>query len=401
MIKKSYRNIIFMKKEINKKVSKNLAFENSLKIKNLKLRIVYLHCAIFLFAIFYLLFSISNVFAEVPSSSSYKIINFGFGGGGTASSSSTNYSIFGTLGQVDQGSPASQNYFIGAGLEYTIQASVSAAPTFVNPSNWYNKLKLTINRGGNDPSDYKYAIRVASGSGQFQYVQSDNTLGPDLGNEDWQTYNLWGGSSGFNIIGLYPGTTYAAQVASKQGNFFTQFMWSPTATAATVNSSISFDIDIASSDTETSAPYTLDIGELTPGSVTTATNKAWIDISTNATNGGFIQITGTNNGLQSSTASHTITSATADLTAQSAGYGAISSSVGQTSGGPMEALLPYNGLSNNVGVVDTTKRYIYDSSAAPVTDGRVSFSLKAKASTTTPPASDYADILTILVTGSF
>lgn len=343
----------------------------------------------------------STVFADTPTSESYKMVNYGFGGGGTASSSSTNYSLFGQIGEVNQGSPSSENYFLGAGLEYTLQASVPAAPTFVNPGNWYNKLKLTINRGGNDPSDYKYAIRIASGSGQFQYVQNDNTLGSTLGAEDWQSYASWGGSSGFSVIGLYPGSTYTAQVVARQGDFFTQFLWSPTAIASTSNSSLSFDIDVAPTDTETSAPYTLSLGELAPGSVTTSTDKVWVDFSTNANNGGFVSVNGANSGLQSSTASYTITSATADLTAQQQGYGAINSSVTQTSGGPMEALSPYNGASDNVGVLDTSKRYIYDSSQAAVTGGRVSFSIKAKASSTTPSASDYADVLTILVTGSF
>ncbi len=336
-----------------------------------------------------------------PTSGSYKLLEYGFGAGGTASSSSNNYSLFGTLGQVDQGSPSSTNYFLGAGLEYTLQASTPAMPTFVNPSNWYNKLSLTINRGGNDPTDTQYAVRIASGSGSFQYIQNDNTVGNDLGDEDWQTYSSWGGSSGTTLVGLYPGTTYTVSVAARQGQFFTQFMWSPNATASTVNSSLSFDIDIASSDTETAAPYTLAVGNLTAGSITTSTNKVWIDFSTNANNGGFLSINGTNNGLQSTTVSHTITSQTADLTAQPSGYGARSSSVSQTSGGPMVALTPYNGSSDNVGALTSSKSYIYDTSEAPVVNGRVSFELKAKVSNTTPSANDYADVLTILATGSF
>lgn len=336
-----------------------------------------------------------------PTSGNYKLLEYGFGSGGTASSSSNNYSLFGTLGQVDQGSPSSANYFIGAGLEYTIQASVSAAPTFTNPSNWYNKLHLTINRGGNDPSDYEYAIRIASGSGAFEYVQNDNTVGPLLNDEDWQSFSTWGGTGGFNIIGLYPSTTYTVQVAARQGRFYTQFLWSPTAIASTVNSSLSFDIDVSSIDTETSAPYTLAIGNLSAGSITTATNKVWIDFETNSNNGGYIFVQGTNNGLQSTTASHTISSASVDLTAQPSGYGAKSSTVTQSSGGPMQARSPYNGVSENIGVLDNSKRYIYDTTELPVVGGRVSFELKAKASNTTPSANDYVDILTILATGSF
>lgn len=335
-----------------------------------------------------------------PTSSNYKLMEYGFGSGGTASSSSTNYSLFGTLGQVDQGSPSSSNYFIGAGLEFTLQASVSAAPTFTNPDNWYNKLHLVLNVD-QDPPDTEYAVRIASGSGQFQYVQDDMTVNNGLGAEDWLTYSNWGGSSGVNIVGLYPGTIYTVQVAARQGTFFTQFTWSPTAQAATVNPSLSFDIDISPTDTETGAPYLLAVGDLAAGGVITATNKVWIDFSTNANNGGLVSISGTNGGLSSSTASHTINSATADLTAQPDGYGAQSATVAESSGGPMRALTPYNGSSDNVGVLDSSKRYIYDTTNSPVVGGRVSFEIKAKASSTTPSANDYADILTVLATGSF
>ena len=336
-----------------------------------------------------------------PASDNYKMVNYGFGSGGTASSSSTNYSMFGTLGQVDQGSASSTNYFMGAGLEYVIQASVPATPTFVNPSNWYNKLSLTINRGGVDPTDTEYAIAIASGSGQFQYIQNDNTVGNDLGDEDWQTYTTWGASSGFTIIGLYPGTTYTAKVAARHGRFFTQFFWSPTASASTDNPSLSFDLDISSIDTETAAPYTVSLGNLSPGSVTTAPNKVWVDFATNSTAGGFISVSGSNTGLLSSTASHTITAVSNNLGSISEGYGARSSTTTQTSGGPMLARSPYDGAGNIVGILDTSKRYMYDTTNAPVVGGRVSFEIKAKASDTTPSANDYTDIITILATGSF
>lgn len=341
--------------------------------------------------------------AVPPTSNNYKLYDYGFGSGGTASSSSTNYSLFGTVGQVDQGSPSSANYFIGAGLEYTLQASTPAAPTFVNSSNWYNKLHLTINKGGLDPTDTTYAIRIASGSGNFQYVQSDNTVGDALGSEDWQPYSSWGGAFGFNIIGLYPGTTYTVQVTAKQGQFYTQFMWSPQATAATSNPTLSFDIDVAPTDQSTSPPYSVAIGNLTPGSVTTANDRVWVSISTNSTNGGLIYILGTNTGLLSNTASHTIGAVSNDLAnaGVTEGYGAQNNSATQTSGGPMEAISPYNGTGDTVGILDTAKRTIYDSSGAPVTNGRVSFTLKAKASSTTPAAADYSDVLTVLATGSF
>jgi len=337
-----------------------------------------------------------------PSSTNYKIVNYGFGGGGIASSSSTNYSLFGTLGQVDQGSPSSANYFIGAGLEFTLQASVPATPTFVNSSNWYNKLKLTINRGGNDPADYKYAIAIASGSGQFQYVQNDNTVGDALGLEDWQTYSSWGGASGTTIIGLYPGTLYTAKVAAKQGDFYTNLMWGPTAQATTENPTLIFDIDVSPTDSETAGPYTVNIGNLSPATVTAANDKVWVDLTTNANSGGVIYVQGTNTGLESQTALHTINTVPAknDLGDALEGYGAQYNTLFATSGN-MEVVNPYDGTGTTVGVLDTAKRTMFDSTLAPVTGGRVSFTLKAKASNTTPSATDYADTLTVIATGNF
>lgn len=348
-------------------------------------------------------FKVPSAFAQIPSSSNFKMVNFGFGAGGTATSSSTNYSLFGTLGQVDQGSPSSSNYFLGAGLEYTLQASVPAAPTFTNPSSWYNKLKIVINKGGVDPSDTKYAIAIASGSGTFQYVQNDNTVGDTLGLEDWQTYSTWGGATGTNIIGLYPSTTYTVKVAAEHGQFYTQFFWSPTATASTTNSTLSFDIDIAPTDQSTGPPYILDIGQLNPGSVTTATDKVWVSIDTNANTGGVIYVQGANTGLQSSSVSHTISALSTDLApgGVTEGYGVQNNSTTQTSGGPMRSVSPYDGSGENVGILDTAKRTIYDSTGAPVTNGRVSFKIKAKAASTTPAANDYSDTITVLVAGSF
>jgi hypothetical protein len=67
----------------------------------------------------------------------------------------------------------------------------------------------------------------------------------------------------------------------------------------------------------------------------------------------------------------------------------------------MEINSPYNGSAENVGILDTSKRQLADSSLAPVTSGQVSFNLKAKAKNTTPAAPDYNDVLTLVGTGSF
>jgi hypothetical protein len=273
-----------------------------------------------------------------------------------------------------------------------VAASTAAAPTFTNPNNYYNKLHITINKGGIDPSDYEYAIQVSTNPGFTSplYVQSDNTLGVNLGNSNFQSYSAWGGASGIDIIGLTQGTTYYARVAARQGQYFTQSQWSATSTAATITSTFSFSLSANS----------LSIGTLTPASVSTSSNVT-ATISTNGTGGGTVYIFGQNTGLLSSSTSYNIGSSTTDLTGASEGYGARAASVTQSSGGPMQVVSPYNGASNNVGVIDTNKRLMFDSSNAPVTSGQGVFQLKAKPANTAKAATDYADTLTVIASSTF
>lgn len=335
-----------------------------------------------------------------PQSTTYEIKDYTFGAGGNeqSGSDSTNYTLFGTVGELEYDKLNSSSYSLGGGLSFTMKANVPAAPTVTNVSNWYNKLKVTIDNGSN-ASDTTFLIQVASGSADFSqdtyFVQVDNTLGIS---QVWQTYSTWGGASGFTLIGLYPGTTYYVRVAAERGNF-TQSEYSAAGSAATISPTLTLSLRTTS---QPSPPFSVNIGNLTAGSVTTSSDTIDITISTNATNGGLIYLFGTNNGLKSTTAgNYNITSSSTDLTSALEGYGARGTTVTQTSGGPMQLVSPYNGASQNVGVIDTTKREIADSSSTPVTNGQVSFELKAKAKSTTPQAGDYSDILTIIATGSF
>lgn len=346
-------------------------------------------------------FSGSHVVFAGPTSTNYELKDFAFGSGGTEGSSSNNYNIFGISGETSGDKASSTTYKAGQGLVSTIQANVPPAPTFTNPANYYNKLKLIVNNGGN-PSDATFAIAISSDnfSSDTRYVQSDTTVGSTLGSEDWQTFSTWGGASGFTIIGLLPGTTYTVKLMAERGNF-TQTGFGPTAQATTDNPSLSFDIDVSSIDEETAAPYSLSIGSLTAGSVITAPDKIWADIDTNGTAGATLYVQGTNNGLNSSSASYTIASSSTDLSSANEGYGAQGSTTAQLSGGPLEIVSPYNGSSQSVGLLDTNRRIIFDSTASPVFEGRVSFAIKAKASAVTLPASDYNDTLTLIASASF
>ncbi len=336
-------------------------------------------------------------FADPPSSTNFKIEEYGFGSGGVATSSSENFLFSGLAGEVETGSPSSTNFIALPGLTYILQPNIPA-PTVTNPSNYYNKLHIVINNASY-PTDTTYAIQVASNSADFSqnvyYVQTDNTLGTSI---FFQTYTAWGGASGFDMIGLFPGTTYYVKAAAKRG-VYQQGPWSGIAFASTANPTLTFSLVTTS---QSVPPFSVDIGNLTAGNVTTSSDKVTATITTNATGGGLVYLYGTNNGLKSTYAgNYTISSSSNDLSAALEGYGARGTTVTQTTGGPMQLISPYNGASNNVGVIDTSKRTLADSTSAPVTNGQVSFELKAKAKTTTPSATDYTDTLTVIATGSF
>lgn len=338
------------------------------------------------------------IFLVLPASTNYKLKSYEFGGGGGAAQS-TDYSIEGQVGQT-AGSQTSGSYRVDEGLIYVQNANVPAAPTFVNSSNWYNKLKFTLNTS-NNPTDAKFAIAISTDNfTTTNYIQSDNTIGATLGTEDYQTYTTWGGASGAYVTGLAPSTTYYIKARATQGKY-TESAWGPVATAATVGSRLSFDIDVSPSDSETSAPYAVNMGTLAAGSVNTASDKVWIDLDTNGESGGYVYVYDQYNGLRSAVTSYTITSASSDLSSVSEGFGIQSASVAQSAGGPLSAQSPYNGAGNNVGIVDTSIRTIYTSSNLPITAGRASFYIKAKPKNITPASSDYTDTLTLIATASF
>lgn len=342
---------------------------------------------------------ISALFAALPSSSNYQLHNYGYGSGGTGQSSSTNYGLNATTGETSNTQASSANYKTRAGNTNTEQANVPVAPSFTNPSNYYNKLRFVI-ATSNNPTDTKYSIAISTDNfATTQYIKSDNTVGATLAITDYQTYAAWGGASGGLAIGLAPTSTYKIKVNAFQGKF-TQTEYGPTASAATVAPSVTFDIDVAATDSKTSPPYSTSFGSLLPGIVTNTPEKIWVDVITNGESGAKVYISSANSGLRSNARSFTINSATADLTAAATGYGAQGSTATQASGGPLTVSAPYNVAAQNVGRLDSTIREIF-SSPTPITAGRGSLQLKAKAAALTPAAGDYQDILTLTIAAAF
>ncbi len=339
------------------------------------------------------------LFAALPSTPNYELRDFGFGSGGTAESGTVNYSLEGIAGELSGLDGTTLNYGLRPGLLSTQLANLPSAPTISNPSNWYNKLLMVINTS-NNPSDTTYAVAISDDNFvTTNYVQSDDTVGPALGLEDYRTYAGWGSGTGTTIIGLSESTTYDIKVKANQGNF-TETGYGPEGTGATDVVSIAFDIDVAAADIESAAPYLLDLGNVLPGSVQNSTDKIWLDIDTNANSGALVYVVSQNDGLTSSQASYTISSVSGDLSALNEGVGAQSASATQSSGGPLTVPSPYDGASDVIGVVDSQFRQFL-TSAGPLVDGRASFVLKIKISGTTPAATDYADIYTLVASAAF
>lgn len=339
-----------------------------------------------------------TLFAALPGTSNYELRDYGFGSGG-GSAETANYGVEGIAGDLSGSDLGSTNYGLRPGLLGSQLASLPDAPGWQNSDDWYNKLELTLDTGGN-PSDATYAVAISTDNfATTQYVQSDNTVGPALGLEDFRTYGAWGGISGTNVIGLTPSTTYEVKAKARQGEF-SETGFGPSASAATAQAGLVFDIDVAGSDIETSPPYAVAFGNVPPGTVTDSPVRIWLDLDSNAESGSFVYVVASGSGLISSSASYTIGAVTGDLSSLNEGIGAQSISVTQSAGGPLTAPSPFNGISANVGAVDTQFKQLL-SSSAPLDDGRASFLLKIKTSGTTPAANDYAAVYTLVATAAF
>ncbi len=342
-----------------------------------------------------------SMLAAMPASDDYKLNNYGFGAGGVGNATSNNYGMNAITGELGGKDMSSNSYRAKSGEINTQQANVPEAPTFSNPANNYSKLHFIVNQANTgNPSDTKFAIAISSDNfATTQYVQSDNTVGATLGTEDYQTYTAWGGATGQYVIGLNSSTTYRIKVKAISGRF-TESGYSPSTAATTSPPSLTYDIDVAPTDSETNPPFTINFGNLLPGSVSSSPSRIWIDLETNAESGGNVYLSSANTGLESASVAHTIASQTTDLATTSEGVGAQGASAGQTSGGPLALSSPYSSGGDNVGITDTVVRQIF-STPGPIVAGRGSFIIKAKSANATPSSADYTDTLTVIASANY
>lgn len=326
-----------------------------------------------------------------PSSTNYTLKSYDLGGTG-GEGSSTNFKLDANAGAQNGSAMTSTNYAVKPGELNTQIANVPPAPTFTNPSSEYSRLRIIINTGSN-PTDARYAIAISPDAfaSTTSYVQTDNTVSSAFSITNFQTYSTWGSGTGVWITGLTPGTTYTVKVSAYQGSYTTS-QFGPTASAATVQPTLSFAVETSLSSTP---PFGVAFTGLAAGAVSDSSADAVLTISTNALAGGSMFVRSLNAGLVSAAASTTITSATADLAVASSGYGAQVVSTSQSSGGPLSSASPFNGAVSNVGIL-TTSLQQFASASAPITTGIATVRLKAKTTSITPSATDYGDTLTFV-----
>lgn len=317
---------------------------------------------------------VEPVFGEI-SSSNFKIQGENLSSGGPSGTSAT----YGLSGDINPFSSldSSSSYAQQLGYNPRLQAITPEAPTLSNPSNYYQKLHLTINPD-NNPSDTLFAIAISNdGFSTYYYVQDDNSIGPTLGTEDYQTYTNWGGASGFNILSLDSNTEYVVKVKALRGDF-TETGYSPESN--TVATSVPY-ITLSLSAT------TAHLSVLSTNSVS-ETSDITLTASTNADSGYQTYINGTGNGssggLFNGTASLIGTSDTT-LIAGIEGYG------GQASSSTASIAAKYNVIGNTVGAIELTQQNL-SSNTTPVSSETTDVRFKATVSGTTI-AGEYSDIV--------
>src|SRR5579862_6343041 len=241
------------------------------------------------------------LFATLPATSNYMLNSFGFGSGGAANETTSNYTLEGISGEASGQPQSTVTYANDSGYIQTQQSNVPVV-ILSNPASFYDKLEFVIDAQGN-PTDATFALKIASGgtdcnSGTINYVQSDDTIGPTLTIADYQTRSAWGGAGGTTIIGLSAGTTYhlcakATQFMSNTNKITTESGYGPSSSAATVNQQLSFCVFTTSCGGANSEAF----GALLPGTVSTSPSNISVTFATNADSGGNVYTYSANGGL--------------------------------------------------------------------------------------------------------
>lgn len=381
---------------------------------------------------------IGTVHAQNINSTNYTILDPKVDSG-TGESSSTNYKALTQINNGVEGNQLSSSlYSVKSGNAYTFMANVPKVKCFetvttvstlctgllhsqgmvqeCGESGCYDRAKFEID-AQNNPTDTVYVIEVSTDSfSTIKVVDATTHTLKSIASKtisDYQTKSAWesGAYSAFNIFGLLPNTAYSIRIRALHGDY-TESSPSPVVNATTSVPTVLLDLDIGtSSSANTNAPYTINFGALNPETASEATNKIWVDFSTNAVSGSSLYVKDSNSGLFSSSKSYTLASASEDLslTASGDGFGLKTGTIQSdaTATGFMAANSQYQTAgSQQVGAVNSsTPTQILCSSSIvsdtcptsngnPVLNGRIEIKLLARASLNASAASDYQTVLT-------
>ena len=191
------------------------------------------------------------------------------------------------------------------------------------------------------------------------------------------------------------------------------------AITASVNSSITFDLDTTAADTcsttETAAPYAVALGSITSADTrvsgaTDTVNHICVDLDTNAGGGAIVTVAnanGTNGLVSTSVPADNINSSTASVADNTENYGICVVSVSD-GGGTLAIAGTYvgntcaaNSETNQVDALSTTPATILDTASAPVATGRAQIAVNASINIAQASHNDYTDALTFIATATF
>ena len=402
---------------------------------------------IFLMLMIITLFVFSRyVSAENLDSSNFKLVDPELGSN-SGSSQSSNFQVLSLMGTgISMEQFSSSLYKIGSGQGYTFMANTPKLSCFetnttsgttlcsslprsngmvgeCGETGCYDRAMAQLDVQGN-PNGTVFSIQISSDNWTTIYVVdgTTRTLKPIASKvaADYLTKSQWESSpwNHYNIIGLQPNTIYKARATAMHGNF-TESAPGASRTATTSMPAITFDLDIGTNfASETAAPYSANIGNLTPETAAFNTSqKVKIDISTNVQSGVTVYVQDQYSGLRSVSTSYSLQSASEDLSnaASADGFGLQTSGTTQdaSSAGYSVVGSTYDVAGGNVGAVSSsvatkilctlTSSGSNCTSGTPtwVTGGSGIYTLGARASLSAPAKSDYQDTLTFTVTGGW
>jgi hypothetical protein len=181
---------------------------------------------------------------------------------------------------------------------------------------------------------------------------------------------------------------------------------------AEIDPSLTFDLDIATSNIDSTQPYNLSLGTLLTTQINGSDDSAypgiWVDISTNATGGALITVLSANAALMSASVNgDTIPSGAVSVGNE--GYGLCVASGGNgtptATAGTLTKVSPFDGTcttsSFTVGTLTTGAQTIFNTSGNPIDGGRAQIRAAASISSLTEAHNDYTDTLTLIATGTF